>query len=114
MAEIGPVSFASCNLENLFEVQRLRRADNVPKSVALQVIDPIINCRNVAGRVIESAVALANDCGLVRQFRNIPKENTDRALADLSQSFFEQAVNHARQPLVIKTFAADNVVMNVE
>jgi len=74
VAEIGLVPFASCNLENLFEVQRLWRADNVPKSVALQFIDSIINCRNVAGRVIESAVALANDRGLVRQFRNVAKK----------------------------------------
>ena len=83
VAEVRFAAFATRDFENLFKMQSLRRADYVPNRVALQFVDSIINRRNVARGVIESAVALANDGGLVRQLGNIAKENYDRAFADL-------------------------------
>ena len=75
VAKIGGVTFAARDLENLFEMQSLRRADDVPNGVALQIIDAVIDRRDVGGGVIESAVALANDARLVGQLRDVAKEN---------------------------------------
>ena len=42
------------------------------------------------------------------------KKTHDRAFADLGDAGFEQAIDHAGQPIVVETFAALDVVMNVE
>jgi len=49
MAEISRVTFAPRNIENLLEMQNLRRAHDVPKSHPLQIVDPIIDGGDVRG-----------------------------------------------------------------
>ena len=115
VAEIdGLVSFPASDLEYLFKMQSLWRANHVPNCVALQFGDSIINRRDVAGGVIESAVALANDARLVRQLGNITKENDDRAFANLGDAGLKQPLDDAGQAIVVKAFATLDVVMNVE
>jgi hypothetical protein len=84
VSKIGFVPLSPRNLENLFEMQGLRCADHVPNTVRFQIVEAIINCGDIGGGVIKSAVAFANDARLVGQFRDIAKENDNRALADLS------------------------------
>src|SRR6185312_12406567 len=112
--KIGGVIFSPSDRENLFEMQNLGRADHVPNGIGLQIVDPVINRCQIGGGVIVAAIAFANDARLIRQLGNIAEENADRTLADFSQPTFEQPINHRWQPVVIKTFAADDVVMNVE
>ena len=102
------------DLENLFKMQNLRRTDHVPNLSGFQIVDAIINCREICRCVIEPAVALADDARFVGQLGNIAKENDDRAFADFSNAGFEQTLNHAGQAIVVKTFAALDVVMDIE
>src|SRR5678815_3911337 len=95
-------------------MQGLRGADHVPNTVRFQIVEAIIDCRDIGGGVIKSAVAFADDAWLVGQLRDIAKENDNRALAHLSNSGFEQAFDYAWEPVVIKAFAALDVVMNIE
>src|SRR4029434_6995785 len=95
-------------------MQGLRGADHVPNTVRFQIVEAIIDCSDIGGGVIESAVAFADDAWLVGQLRDIAKENDNRSIADLSNSGFEQALHHAWKPVVIKAFAALDVVMDVE
>src|SRR4029077_4079002 len=92
----------------------LRSTDHVPNAVRFQVVEAIIDGRDVGGGVIEPAVAFADDAWLVSQLRNIAKENDNGAFADLSNPGFEQAFDYAWEAVVVKTFAALNVVMNIE
>src|SRR4029077_18390859 len=110
----GLVSFSAGDLEYLFKMQSLWRADHVPNCVALQFGDSIINRRDVTGGVIESAVALANDARPIRQLGNITKENDDRAFANLGDAGLKQSLDDAGQAIVVKAFATLDVVMNVE
>ena len=114
MTQISRVTFAPRDLENLFEMQNLRRADHVPNRIGFQIVDAIIDCGEVRRCVIKSAIPLANDERFIGQLRIIAEENDYRAFADLSYTGFEQAFDHAGQPSVVKTFAALEVVMDVE
>src|SRR5205807_10194487 len=69
---------------------------------------------DIAGRVIESAVTLTDDARLVCQLRNVAEEDNRRAFADLRNFRSEQAIDHASQSVIIKTFAALDVVLNIE
>src|SRR5207302_3775621 len=84
MAEIDFVTFASRDLEDLFEMQRLRCADHIPERVALQFIDSILDRRDIAGRVIESAVTLTDYARLVCMFRTVSADDNRRSFAALS------------------------------
>src|SRR4029077_12436325 len=95
-------------------MQRLRGADHVPNTVRFQIVEAIIDCRDIGGGVVKSAVAFPDDAWLVPQLRDIAKENDNRALADLSNSGCEQAFDYAWEPVVVKAFAALDVVMNIE
>src|ERR1051325_8127569 len=108
------MAFAPRDFENLFEVQGLRRADDVPKRVAFQIVDSILNRGDVACRVIESAIALSNNRRLVRQLRDVAKENDDRAFANFGDLGLQQSLDYASQLVVVKTFTALDVVVNVE
>src|SRR5437660_2915005 len=114
MAKIGFVTFATRDFKNLPEMQNLRCTRHNPDRVRFQIVDAIVNRRDVGGGVIETAVALANDAGLVRQLGNIAEENAHRAFAYFRETRLEQSINHFSQPIVIKTFPALDVVMNVE
>ena len=52
--------------------------------------------------------------GSFGQLGNVAEENADRALADFRDAGLEQPVDHRRQPIVVETFPALNVVMDVE
>src|SRR5260370_28223853 len=95
-------------------MQSLRGADDVPNTGRFQIVEAIIDCRNIGGGVIKSAVAFADDTWLVGQLRDIAKENDNRSLADLSNAGFEQAFDYARKAVVVKAFAALDVVMNIQ
>ena len=112
--KVSGVTFSPSNRENLFEVQNLGRAHYVPDGIGLQIIDAVINRCHIGGGVIVTAIAFANDARFICQLGNIAEENADRALAHFSQPAFEQTLNHSRQPVVIKTFAADDIIMDVE
>ena len=114
MAKVGRVTFAARDRDDLFEVQDLRRADDQPDRVCFQILDSIIHRRDIGGGIIEAAIALANDGRLFRQLGNVGEENANRAFADLGDFRFEQALDHRGQPVVVETFAALDVVMNVE
>ena len=114
VAKIGLVTLSPCNLENLFEMQGLRSADHVPNAVPFQIVEAIVDCRDVGRGVIESAVAFANDAWFVGQFRDIAKKNDNRALADFGNPGFEQPFDNVRESIVVETFAALDVVMNIE
>ncbi len=70
VAEIGPATLAARDLEDLAEVQLLRRAGHDPDCVALQIVEAVIDGCDIGGGVIEAAIALADDGRLVRQIRN--------------------------------------------
>src|SRR5207245_952316 len=89
VTKIGLITLSPDNLENLFEMQGLRGADHVPNTVRFQIVEAIIDCRDIGGGIIKSAVAFANDAWLIRQLRDIAKENDNRALADLGNSGLE-------------------------
>jgi hypothetical protein len=114
VTKIGLVTLSPCNLENLFEVQGLRSPDHVPNAVRFQIVEAIIDCRDIGGGVIESAVAFANDAWFVGQLRDIAKKNDNRVLADFSNPGFEQAFHNTRESIVVETFAALDVVMDIE
>src|SRR5438552_917880 len=95
-------------------MQSLRRADHIPNGICLQIVDSVINRRDIGGRVVKPTIALANDNGLVCKLRYISKENADCAFADLCNFRFEQTIDHTRQAIVVETFAALDVVMDVE
>src|SRR5207245_8507182 len=99
MAKIGFVTFTARDLENLPEMQYLRRARHNPDRVRFQIVDAIVNRRDVGGGVIETAVALANDAGLVRQLGNIAEENAHRAYAYFRETRLEQSINHLIKPI---------------
>ena len=61
MPVIGVTPFASRDLENLAEMQLLRRAGHDPDGVAVQIIEPVIHRRDIAGGVVKSAIAFAHD-----------------------------------------------------
>src|SRR5439155_22697534 len=114
MAKSGFIALASLDLENLFKMQNLRRADHVPNRIGLQIVDAIIKSREIYRCVIETAVAFANDARFIGQLGNITKENNHRALADFSNAGFEQALDHAGESIVVKTFTTLDVVMDIE
>ena len=114
MAQIGGVTFSPGDRENLFEMQCLRRANDIPDRVRFQLVDPIIDRGDIGCSVIESAVPFANDQRLISQLGIIAEEHDHGAFADLRYPGFEQTIYHAGQPIVVKTFAALEVVMNVE
>src|SRR5204863_4376838 len=114
VAEIGRVTFTPTDLENLFEMQSLRRANYVPNRVGFQIVDAIIDCRDIRRRIIKAAVPFPDDQGFISKFGNISEENDHRTFADLSDAAFEQAIYDGGQPIVIKTFAALEVVVDVE
>src|SRR2546423_1667392 len=95
-------------------MQDLRGSHHVPDTLRFQIVEAIIDCRDIAGGVIKSAVAFANDAWFIRQLRDIAKENDNRALADLGNSGLEQAFDYAWELVVVKAFAALDVVMNIE
>src|SRR6266404_3894662 len=114
MAKSGFMTFAARDFKNLPEMQNLRRTRHNPDRVRFQIVDAIVNRRDVGSGVIETAVTLANDAGLVRQLGNITEENADCAFADFRETRLEQSIGHLSQPIVIKTFPVLDVVMNVE
>ena len=114
MAQIGGVTFSPGDRKNLFKMQCLRRANDVPDRVRFQLVDTIINRGDVGGSVIESAVPFANDQRLISQLRIIAEEHDYGAFADLSYPGLEQAIYDAGQPVVVKTFAALKVVADIE
>ena len=81
---------------------------------AFKILDAVIDRRDIGGRVIEATIALANDARLVRQFGNVAEENANRAFADLGDFRFQQPLDHRGQTIVVKAFAALDVVMDVE
>jgi hypothetical protein len=81
---------------------------------ALQIIDPVIDRREIRCGVVVPAVAFSNDDWPIGQFGNVAKENHDRAFADLGQAAFHEPLHHARQPIVVKAFAALDVVVDVQ
>src|SRR6266513_63958 len=95
-------------------MQDLRGSHHVPDTLRFQIVEAIIDCRDIGGGIIKSAVAFANDAWLIRQLRDIAKENDNRALADLGNSGLEQAFDYAWELVVVKAFAALDVVMNIE
>src|SRR5438067_402901 len=82
--------------ENLFKMQGLWGADHVPDAVRFQSLEAIIDCRDVGGGIIKTAIAFANDAWLIRQLRDIAKENNNGALADLGNAGLEQTFNYIR------------------
>ena len=75
VAEIGVAAFAPRDLEDLAEVQLLRRAGYDPDGIALQIVETVVDRRDIGGGVIEAAVALADDGRLVRQLGDVAEEN---------------------------------------
>src|SRR6266498_2054790 len=114
VAKIRLITLSPGNLENLFEMQDLRGANHVPNGVGFQIVQAIIDSRDIGGGVIKSAVAFANDARLISQLWNIAKENDNRAVADLSNAGLEQTFDYVREPVIVKTFTALDVVMNIE
>src|SRR6476646_3534068 len=114
VAQIGGVTFAPGDRENLFEMQCLRSANDVPDRLRFQLVNPIINRGDISRSVIESAVPFANDQRLISQLWIIVEEHNYRAFAHFRYPCLEQTFYHARQPIVVKTFAALQVVMYVE
>src|SRR6266849_4742383 len=114
VAQIGGVTFSPGDRENLFEMQCLRRANDVPDRVRFQLVDTIIDRGEIGRSVIESAVPFANDQRLISQLRIIVEEHDYGAFADLSYPGLEQAIHDAGQPVVVKTFAALKVVADIE
>ena len=114
MAQINRVTFAPGNLENLLKMQNLRRADHVPDRIGFQIVDAIIDRSEIGSGVIKSAVSLANDERFIGQLGVIAKEHDNRAFANLGDAGFEQAFHRARQAIVVKTFAALDVVVGIE
>ena len=114
VAQIGLVTFALRDRENLFEMQNLRRTDHIPNRIGFQFVDAIIDRGDVCRCIIESAVPLANDERFIGELGIIAEENDNRALADLGDAGFKQALDHTGQPIVVKAFAALDVVVDVE
>src|SRR5439155_11863314 len=114
VAQIRGVTFSPDDRENLFEVQCLRRANDVPDRVRFQLVDTIIDRGEIGRSVIKSAVPFANDQRLISQLGIIAEEDDYRAFADFRYPGLEQAMYHAGQPIVVKTFAALQVVIHVE
>ena len=114
MAEIRPVTLAPRNLENLLKVQGLRCTDHVPNGIRFQIVDAIVNRGEICRRVIKSAIPFANDAWFIGQFGIIAEEDNHRVLADFGNARFEQAFDHAGQAIVVKTFAALEVITNAE
>ena len=114
MAKIRLVPFPTRNFENLFEMQNLRRAGHDPDRVRFQIVNPVIDRREISGGVIVAAIAFANDARLVRQLGNVAKENANGAFADFRNAGLEQPLHHTGQSFVVKTLAALDVVMNIE
>ena len=114
MAQIGGVTFSPGDRENLFEMQCLRRANDVPNRVGFQLVDTIIDRGDIGRSVIESAVPFANDQRLISQLGIIVEEHDHGAFANFGYPGLEQAIYDAGQPIVVKTFAALKVVVNVE
>src|SRR5512133_1629028 len=113
VAQIGGVTFSPGDRENLLKMQCLRRANDVPDRVRFQLVDTIIDRGEIGRCVIESAVPFANDQGLVSQLQIIVEKHDYGAFADLGYSDLEQAIYHAGQPIVVKAFAALQVVADV-
>ena len=65
MTEIGGVTFAARDFEELFKMEDLRCAGDDPDCIRLQIVEAVIDRSDVAGCVIESAVTLSNNRGLV-------------------------------------------------
>src|SRR6266496_1934201 len=114
VAQISRVTFASRDLENLFEMQDLRRANYVPNRVGFQIVHPVIDCCEIRRGIIKAAVPFPDDQRFIGQFGIFSKENNNGALADLSNARFKQAFDHAEQAIVVKTFAALDVVMDIQ
>ena len=114
VAEVGRVTLAARDRDDLFEVQDLRRADDQPNRICFQIPDSIIHRRDVGGRIIETAIPFANNGRLFGQLRDVAEENADRAFAHLGDSRFEQTLDHRGQPVVVETFPPLDVVMNVQ
>ena len=114
VAKIRGTALAPRNLENLLEMQGLRRADDIPERIPLQLVDAIVDGGDVGRRVIEAAVAFPHDAGPLGQLGNVAEKNADRAFADFRDAGLEQPVHHRRQPIVVETFPALDVVVDVE
>ena len=95
-------------------MQLLRRAGLDPDRVRAQVAHPVIDRRDVGRGVIETAVAFLNDAGPLRQLGDVAEENADRAFADFREAGLAQPLDHAGQAIVVETFPALDVVVDVE
>ena len=89
MAQIGGVTFSPGDRENLFEMQRLRGADDVPDRVGFQLVETIIDRGEIGRSVIESAVPFANDQRLISQCRIVVEEHDRGPFADLGYAGLE-------------------------
>ena len=95
MTQVGGVTFASSDGENLSEMQALRRAHHVPNRIGFQFVDAIIDGGEIGRGIIEAAIPLTNDQGLIREFWIVAEENYYRSFADLGYASLEQPVYHA-------------------
>src|SRR5262245_3459161 len=95
-------------------MQYLRRTNDVPDRIGFQLVNPIINRGDIGCSVIESAVPFANNQRLISQLRIIAEEHNHSAFANLRYPGLQQAVYNTGQPIVVETFAALQVVANVE
>src|SRR5207249_9753736 len=103
VTQISCVTLASCDLENLLEVQRLRCTDDIPNRIGFQFLHAIIDCSEIRRCIIESAVAFANDARFIGQLGIIPEENYHRTFTDFCDSRLEQALDYTGLAIVVKT-----------
>jgi hypothetical protein len=102
------------DLKELAEVQLLRRADDIPDFIRLPVVDAVVDGGEVGGGIEEAAVALADEAGLVGEFRHVAKEDAGGAVADLGDAGGEQVLDERRELVVVGAFAEIVIEVDVE
>ena len=83
--------------EELLEMQLLPAVGDVNDFVRLPGFEPVFQRRQIGGRVIESAVAFADERRMRLQLRNIVEENRHRAFAFPGDAFGQQFVHQRFQ-----------------
>ena len=95
-------------------MQLLRRTGHNPDGVSSQISDSIVDRGDVAGGVIEAAVTLPDNGRLIPQLGNVTEENANRPFADFGEPAFAQSIDHLGQSVIVETFAALDVIMDVQ
>ena len=113
--------------EQLFEMPGLAVVHDINDFIRRPRFEPVINCRQVGGGVVETAVTLADERGIgdplaiavdekwifLRRQRAIA-EYADRAFAFARNFFCEQIVHDFAEPRIVKTFAKRFVKFDAE